>query len=184
MTVSRLLHSWQAGDQAALDELMPLIYAELHKLATSYMRRERAGHTFRPTDLVSEAYLRLAAGGPLASNDRVHFFALAARTMRQILVDSARHRSASKRGGGERPATLDEAIAAEDRPEQLVALDDALSELSKHDARKARAIELYYYGGLTQDEIALVLEVHVNTVARDLRLGQAWLQTYVDADRT
>ena len=182
-TVTRLLRDWQGGDKSALDKLMPLIYAEFHKLAAGYMRRERPGHTFRPTDLISEAYLRLVEGGPPASNDRMHFYAIAARIMRQILVDSARHRRASKRGGGERPLALDESIAAADRPEQLLALDDALTKLSKHDERKARAIELYYYGGLTQDEIAMTLDVHVNTVARDLRLGQAWLQTHLANER-
>jgi len=182
-TVTRLLHAWQSGDKAALDEIMPLIYAELHKLAASCMYRERPGHTFRPTDLISEAYLRFVEGAPPALNDRVHFFAIAARIMRQILVDSARHRCALKRGGGERPLTLDEAIAAVARSEQLIMLDDALTELGKHDERKTRVIELYYYGGLTQDEIALALGVHVNTVARDLRLGQAWLQTHLDDRR-
>ena len=177
-TVTRLLRDWQGGNKAALDKLIPLIYTELHKLAASYMYRERAGHTFRPTDLVSEAYLRLVEGAPPASNDRVHFFAIAARTMRQILVDSARRRCASKRGSGRRPVTFDEAVAA-DRPEQLVELDDALIEGSKLDERKGRAIELYFYGSLTQDEIALALDIHVNTVSRDLRLGQAWIQTYL-----
>src|SRR5262245_25730443 len=143
-TVTRLLRDWQGGDQAALDELMPLIYEELHKVAASYMQRERAGHTFRPTDLISEAYLRLVKGQPPVSNDRMHFFAIAARTMRQILVDSARYRCASKRGGGKRPVTFDEALEGADRPESLVALDDALVELAKHDQRKGRAIELYY----------------------------------------
>lgn len=180
--VTLLLRDWQGGNKAALNELMPLIYAELHKLAASYLHRERAGHTFHPTDLVSEAYLRLVVGGPPASNDRVQFFAIAARTMRQILVDSARRRCASKRGSGRRPVTFDEAVAAADRPEQLVELDDALIELSKLDERKGRAIELYFYGGLTQDEIALALDIHVNTVARDLRLGQAWIQTYLTVE--
>jgi len=175
---SQLLRNWQGSNKAALNELMPLIYAELHKLAASYLHRERAGHTFHPTDLVWEAYLRLVVGGPPASNDRVQFFAIAARTMRQILVDSARRRCASKRGSGRRPVTFDEAVAA-DRPEQLVELDDALIEGSKLDERKGRAIELYFYGSLTQDEIALALDIHVNTVSRDLRLGQAWIQTYL-----
>jgi RNA polymerase sigma factor (TIGR02999 family) len=180
-TVTQLLRCWQAGDRDALHELVPLIYGELHKLAANRMNRERPGHTFRPTDLVSELYLRLVEGAPPPAADRVQFFAIAARLMRQILVDSARRRSASKRGGGAPPATLDEAVAAADRPEHLVAIDEALAELSKRDERKARVIELYYFGGLTQDEIALVLDIHVNTVARDLRLGQAWIQTQLDA---
>ena len=180
--VTRLLRDWQAGEQRALDELVPLIYAELHKLAASHLRRERPGRTLQPTELVSEAYLRLVEGELPASMNRKTFFAIAARIMRQILVDSARRRCASKRGGGERPITLEETVAAVDRPELLVALDDQLLELSKHDERKARVIELYYYGGLTQEEIALELDVHVNTVARDLRLGQAWLQTRLMAE--
>lgn len=181
-TVTRLLRCWKMGDQAALDQLMPLIHAELRKLAVRYMRRERCGHTLQPTELVHELYLRLVEQGPPSSNDRVHFIAIAARIMRQILVDSARHRCASKRGGGERPIPLDEAIAAIDRPERLIALDDALNELARRDGRTARAIELHYYGGLTQDEIALELGVHVNTVAKLLRLGQAWLRTHLGGE--
>lgn len=180
-TITRLLHDWQGGDAAALDKLTPLIYAELRKIAASYMNRERPGHTLRPTDLVQELYVRLIEYGPPSANDKRHFFAIAARIMRQILVDSARYRCATKRGSGERPVTFDERIAAVDRPELLVELDDALAELAKVDERAARVIELYYYGGLTQDEVALVLEVHVNTIARDLRFGLAWVQTYLDA---
>jgi RNA polymerase sigma factor (TIGR02999 family) len=180
-TVSRLLRDWQAGDRSALDELWPLIHGELHRRAARYLHRERAGHTLRPTELLSELYLRLVEQEPPASNDRIHFLAIAGRIMRQILVDSARHRCASKRGGGQRPVTFDEAIAAADRPELLVELDDALIELARHDERAARVIELSYYCGLTQDEIALFLDVHINTVARDLRFGLAWIQTYLDA---
>jgi RNA polymerase sigma-70 factor (ECF subfamily) len=181
-TVTRLLRAWQDGDETALDSLMPLIYTELHKIARRFMQQERAGHTLRPTALVSEAYLRLVEKEPPAANNRVHFFAIAAQIMRQILVDSARSRCASKRGGGQRPLTLDETIAAVDRPEELVALDEALIALSKHYPRKAQAIELCYFGGLTHDEIALKLDVHPNTVARDLRLGEALLRTYLTAE--
>ena len=178
-TVTMLLRDWRGGDQQAVDELLPLVYRELHKLAASYMRGERPGHTLRPTDLVNEAYLRLADGGQPEWSDRTHFFAIAARTMRQILVDHARKRSAAKRGAGERPVTFDDALASGERPEELVALDDALEALAKMDERKARAIELHYFGGLTHDEIANVLDVHINTVGRDLKLAEAWIHRHL-----
>ena len=181
-TVTVLLRDWRSGDQAAFDELVPQVYAELHKLAAAYMRGERPGHTLRPNDLVSEAYLRLAKAGTGEApewKDRVHFFAIAARTMRQILVDHARKRNAAKRGDGARPVTFDEALAAGERPEELVALDEALQALAGFDERKARIIELHYFGGLTQNEVAEVLEVHVNTVGRDLRLAEAWIHRHL-----
>src|SRR5687768_9966681 len=128
-TVTVLLRDWRGGDQSALDALMPLVYAELHKLAASYMRGERAGHTMRATDLVGEAYVRLAEGTQPDLNDRAHFFAIAARTMRQILVDHARKRSAEKRGSGDRPVTFDEGLVGAERPEEIVALDEALEAL-------------------------------------------------------
>jgi len=181
-TVTLLLRDWRGGDRAALDELLPIIYAELHKLAAGYLRGERVGHTFRPTDLVSEAYLRLADGAKPEWNDRVHFFAIAARTMRQILVDHARKRNAAKRGDGDRPVTFDEGTIAAAPPERMIALDDALVALEAFDERKARAIELHYFVGLTHDEIAEALGVHVNTVGRDLRLGEAWIQRHIRGD--
>lgn len=158
---------------------MPIVYDELRRLADRQLRGERPGHTFRPTDLVSEAYLRLTAGTPPDLNDRAHFFAVAARTMRQILIDHARRRSAGKRGPNAKRTTFDEASVSTDRAEDMVALDDALQALAEFDERKARAVELHYFGGLTQDEIALVLDVHVNTVARDLRLSAAWLNRFM-----
>jgi RNA polymerase sigma factor (TIGR02999 family) len=177
--VTLLLRDWRAGDRAALDELIPKIYAELHRLAAKYLRGERVDHTLRPTDLVSEAYLRLADGEHPDWNDRVHFFAIAARTMRQILVDHARKRNAVKRGDGERPVTLDEGLVAVDRPEAMIALDEALSALETFDERKARVIDLHYFGGLTHQEVAEVLGVHANTVARDLRLAEAWIHRHL-----
>ncbi len=144
------------------------------------MRRERVGHTFRATDLVSEAYLKLSEGAPLQLADRAHFFAIAVRHMRQILVDHARRRAANKRGAGTRRVTLDDAIAV-DHSEDLIALDDALRALASHDERKAQVVELHYLGGLTQDEIARVLDVHVNTVARDLRFAAAWLARQLES---
>ena len=177
-----LLRDWRSGDRAALDELMPLIYGELHKLAASYLRSERPGHTLRSTDLISEAYLRLLGGAPPELSDRTHFFGIAARTMRQILVDHARKRSAGKRGAGERPITLDDQVALASRPDQLVALDAALEAFEAVDERKARVVELHYFGGMTQEEIATLLAIHINTVARDLRLAEAWLNRRLRED--
>ena len=175
-TLTLLLRDWRAGDEGAFEEIVPKVYSELNGLAERYMRGERAWHTFKPGDLVAEAYLRLAATGEQPEwTDRVHFFAIAARTMRQILVDHARARARVKRGGGARPVTLDEAIVAGERPEELVALDEALQALASQDERKARVVELHYFGGLNQNEIANVLEIHVNTVARDLRFAEAWI---------
>jgi len=171
-----LLRDWRGGDASALQELMPLIYAELHKLAASYMRDERPGHTLRPTDLVGEAYLRLADGNSPELESRVHFFGIAARVMRQILVDHARKHNAEKRGAGKRPVTLEEDAVAVESPADLVALDDMLEALAKFDERKARAVELHYFGGLTHLEIAAVLGVHANTVNRDLQLALAWIR--------
>ena len=180
-TITVLLRAWRAGDRDALDALMPQIYRELHRLAEVFLRGERAGHTFSPTDLVSEAYLRLGSAQPDDWADRVHFFALAARAMRQLLVDHARRRVAAKRGGGQRPVTLDEQLVGTDRPDELLRLDEALDALAAEDERKARVVELHYFGGLTQSEIAAALEIHANTVARDLRFAQAWLQRHLVA---
>jgi RNA polymerase sigma factor (TIGR02999 family) len=172
--VTQLLQAWRSGDQAAFDQLMPLVYDELHRLADIHLRGERAGHTFRPTDLVSEAYMRLSKGTPPSLNDRIHFFAVAARSMRQILIDHARKRRARKRAAGE-AVELDADTIGTQRAEDLVALDDALQALTAIDERKGRIVELHYFGGLTQEEIATLIGVHANTVARDLRLGEAWL---------
>lgn len=174
-TVTALLRDWRAGDRMAGEVLMPRVYDELHALAARHLRGERPGHTFRPTDLVSEAYLRLSTGAQPEYADRLHFFAIAARTMRQVLVDHARRRGAAKRNDGARPVSFDEAVVDTDRPDDLVALDQALLELAKLDERKARAIELSYFGGLTHGEIGEILEVHINTVGRDLKLAEAWL---------
>lgn len=174
-----LLQAWRAGDRGALDALVPMVYDELHRLAGMFIRGERAGHTFRATDLVSEAYLRILGEQPEVWNDRVHFFAIAARAMRQALVDHARRRTAIKRGGGQRPVTLDETLVGTDRPEELLELDDALEALGQSDQRKARVVELHYFGGLTQAEIAAALDLHANTVARDLRFAEAWLRRHM-----
>jgi RNA polymerase sigma factor (TIGR02999 family) len=174
--LTTLLRAWQRGDRAAFEQIVPVIYGELHRLSMLHLRGERPGHTFTPTDLISEAYLRLVEGAPLEFKDRAHFFAIASRCMRQILVDHARKRHAKKRGEGERPAEFDEKRIAIDQPADLVALDQALDELAAFDERRAHIIELYYFGGLTQEQIAAVCEVHVNTIARDLRIATAWLR--------
>jgi RNA polymerase sigma factor (TIGR02999 family) len=176
-----LLRAWQQGDRAAFDQIAPLIYDELHRLAAFHLRGERPGYTFGPTDLISEAYLRLAGGAQLQLHDRAHFFAIASRNMRQILVDRARKRCAEKRGAGHQPVVFDETLVPTDRPYELVALDEALDELAQLDARKARITELHYFGGLTQEEIAAVCDLHVNTVSKDLRLSEAWLRNRLRA---
>jgi RNA polymerase sigma factor (TIGR02999 family) len=175
-TVTALLNEWRRGDAGAADELLPLVWDELRKLAAHHMRRERPGHTFSPTDLISEAYVRLVQGAPDTWDDRVHFYAIAARVMRQILVDHARKRAADERGAGAEKVELDGNAVAIERPAQVLALDDALHELAKFDERKARAIELVYFGGMTQDEVAAVLEVSVTTVARDVKVAEAWIR--------
>lgn len=178
-SVTDLLQAWADGDRNAFDRLTPLVYGELQRLAGAYLRRERPDHTLSPTELVSEAFLRLVGGEHPAYDHRVQFFAVAARHMRRILIDHARRRTAGKRGGRDRPVTLDEGLVAGGRPEELVALDDALEALAAVDERKARAVELHYFGGMSHKEIAAVLSVHENTVARDLRLAQAWLHRHM-----
>lgn len=176
--ITDLLQAWAHGDRDAFDRLTALVYRELHRIADAYMRRERPGHTLSATALVSEAFLRLVGGEHPAYEHRAQFFAVAARHMRRILVDHARRRAADKRGGrgeGGRPVTLDEALVSGARPDELVALDDALVALAAVDERKARAVELHYFGGLSHKEVAVVLAVHENTVARDLRLAEAWM---------
>lgn len=177
--VTSLLRAWRQGDRAAFDQVVPLIHDELRRLAAFHLYGERPGHTFSPTDMISEAYLRLASGGRLEFNDRAHFFAIASNNMRQILVDHARKRGTAKRGAGHRPVEFEDRRVAVDRPWELVELDDALLELAKQDERKSKVVELYYFGGLTQDEIAEVLGIHINTVGRELRFSEAWLRRFM-----
>jgi RNA polymerase sigma factor (TIGR02999 family) len=175
-TVTRLLRAWRAGDQSALSKLTRLIDARLHKLAEKHLRGERKGHTFGPTELVSEAYLRLLVEEHHPEwNDRIHFLAIVGRTMRHVLVDHARRRNSAKRGQGVRPVTFDEELIAAEGPSAMIAIDEALSALAKHDERKARVIELHYLCGLTHQEVADALDVHVNTVGRDLQFAEAWI---------
>jgi RNA polymerase sigma factor (TIGR02999 family) len=180
--ITGLLRAWNTGDQAALDRLTTLVYEELHRLARIYMKRERAGNSLQTTALVHEAYLRLVDITDVHWKDRVHFFALSAQLMRRILVDAARARKAAKRGGGAQKVThslavnLDEiADASSRRGNELIALDDALTALAQIDSRKARVIELRFFGGLSVEESAEVLEVSPQTVMRDWKLAKAWL---------
>ncbi len=172
--VTLLLAEWAKGNQQALDELTPLVYKELRQLAASYLRKERQGHTLQPTALVHEAYLRLVDQKNPSWQDRSHFFGVAARLMRQILVDHARRRQAGKRAGLKVP--LEEAVSFQhERSRDLVALDSGLNALEKLDPRKCKAVELRYFGGLSMDEIAQALDVSPVTVRRDLRMAEAWL---------
>jgi RNA polymerase sigma factor (TIGR02999 family) len=174
--VTRLLLAWSEGDQEALDRLMPLVYGELRRLAQSYMRREQAGHTLQTTALIHEAYLRLIDAGQVRLESRTHFFAVASRLMRQILVDFARSRGYQKRGGDAQQVSLDEALViGQPRDEDLVALDEALTALAEVDERKARVVELRFFGGLTEAEMAETLKVSPETVRRDWRLAKSWL---------
>jgi RNA polymerase sigma factor (TIGR02999 family) len=175
--VTDLLVAWRRGDGAALERLVPLVEFDLRQLARRHMRRERAGHTLQTTALVNEAYLRLVDGTGVRARDRVHFFALAARLMRHILVDHARAKANQKRGGGLRRVPLDGADAlCPDRGHDLVALDDALEALSALDRRRGQVVELRYFGGLTVDETARVLNVSAQTVMRDWNLARVWLR--------
>jgi RNA polymerase sigma factor (TIGR02999 family) len=175
------LRRWRNGDARAFDELLPRVYAELRQLAHARLRRERPDHTLSATALVHEAYLRLAAAGPVDWQDRAHFFAVASRAMRRILVDYAKERGAQKRGGDMvrvafDPEQLARLLVVDDPdPDALVALDGALARLEVEHPRHARAIELRYFGGLTLDEMGSVLEVSAPTAMRDLRFAQAWL---------
>lgn len=156
---------------------MPLVYEELRRLAHSYMRGERPGHTLQTTALVNEAYLRLADYRGIRRQERAHFFAIAARLMRRILIDHARTRARQKRGGGALRLALDEAaVLSPERSRELLALDEALSRLAKLDPRKSRVVELRFFGGLYNDEIAELLDVSVKTVTRDWQMAEAWLR--------
>jgi RNA polymerase sigma-70 factor (ECF subfamily) len=179
--ITQLLGAWSAGDENALEKLMPLVYDELHRLARAYMGRERPGHTLQTTALVHEAYLRLIDSGRAGLQDRSHFFALCAKLMRRILVDWARARLSLKRGGDVQILDLEESLVVSPHASsELVALDDALKALEAFDPRKAQIIELRFFGGLSVDETAEVLKVSVETVARDWRLAKSWLRRELD----
>ena len=174
--VTELLIAWSGGDSSALETLIPAIHGELQRLARRQMRREREGHTLQTTALVNEAYLRLVDLSRIRWQDRAHFFAMSARLMRRILVDHARSRRYLKRGGGAVRVSFDEALAvSRESAADLVALDDALQALARLDPRKGQVVELRYFGGLSVDETANVLQVSPETVIRDWRLSKAWL---------
>ncbi|MDQ6675853.1 MAG: sigma-70 family RNA polymerase sigma factor [Acidobacteriota bacterium] len=171
-----MLRAWGDGEDSALDTLVPLIHGELHRLAGRYMQRERAGHTLQTTALVNEAYLRLVDARDIRWHDRVHFFAVSARIMRRILVDLARAKRNQKHGGRERRLGLDEvAIISPERGRELLALDEALDRLAALSLRQSRVVELRYFGGLSETEIAEVLKISTRTVRQDWSLGRAWL---------
>ncbi|HKG22909.1 MAG TPA: sigma-70 family RNA polymerase sigma factor [Blastocatellia bacterium] len=180
--VTRLLLDWSRGDRAALDQLMPVVYDELRKIAQSYLKGERPAHTLQPTALIHEAYVRLIAQNIPAWQSRAHFYGIAAQLMRQILVDHARGYNAAKRGGGQKLSLDDATIFSEERASDLVALDDALAALAALDQRKCRVIELRYFGGMSVEETAEALGVSVATVGRELRLAQAWLHREVGSN--
>lgn len=174
--ITRALHQMRSGDQSAERELMLLVYPELRRLAARFMRRERPGHTLQATALVHEAYLRLAGQQPQEWQDRAHFFGAAANVMREILVDHARKQQSAKRGGGKQKINLDEVLLiSSENAETVLRVDEALSRLQKYDPRQCRVVEMRFFVGLTETEIAEVLGVGVRTVKRDWNMARAWL---------
>jgi RNA polymerase sigma factor (TIGR02999 family) len=174
--VTRLLLAWSRGDESALQNLIPMVYRELRRLAHRYMSRERPAHTLQTTALIHEAYQRLVDAPHVGWQDRTHFYAVCAQLMRRILVDYARSRRYQKRGGGIQLAPFDEMlIAPRERGRDLVALDEALTALASLDPRKAQVVELRFFGGLTADETAGVLKVSPDTVLRDWKMAKVWL---------
>lgn len=174
--ITRLLQEWKDGDETAIDRLFPLVYNELKRQARNYLNRERSNHTLQPTALVHEVYLRLIKLNETKWDDRSHFYAISAITMRRILVDHAREFSAEKRGGGLLRVTFENLqVANEMKSAQLLDLDEALDKLAKIEARKARVVEMIYFGGLNQKEIAEVLQVTEKTVQRDWTFAKLWL---------
>lgn len=179
--VTQLLVAWNAGDRKALDEMVPFVYDELHRLATRYLSRERPGHTLAPTALVSEVYLRLIDQRKTDWRNRAQFVGLAASMMRRILANYARDRAAAKRGGGREPVSLSLIEAPSGAPDvDLIALEDALDRLAAMDPRKAKVVELRFYGGLTMEETAEVIGVSLATVEREWSFARAWLYKAIE----
>jgi RNA polymerase sigma factor (TIGR02999 family) len=179
--ITQLLKAWRGGEEQAFEELAPRVYAELRKIAHGYIRHEREGGTLQATALVNEVWIRLAESGGADWNDRAHFFAVSAQMMRRILVDTARARGRMKRGGDAVKVDLDEIPDLfSGRGEELIAVDDALKALAKFDPRKARVIELRFFGGLSVEETAAVLSISPQTVMRDWRLARSWLMREMD----
>jgi len=179
--ITGLLVAWSDGDPEALEDLAPLVYQELHRLARTYMRRERAGHLLQTTALIHEAYIRLADWRNVRWKNRAHFFGLAAQVMRHVLVDFARSREYAKRGGGMKRVALDEATGVESGNAYLLGVEDALRALEKIDAFKSKLVELRFFAGLTVEEAAVVLNVSPRTAAREWSLARAWLYRALQA---
>ena len=173
--ISLLLADWSKGDEVALEQLMPLVYDELRRMAHGYMKRQPSGHTFQTTELIHETYLKLAKQEQQNWQNRAHFFGVAASGMRHILVDYARSKHSQKRGGWQDRVTLSDAVGSTAESKDIVALDDALKALAALDERKSRVVELKYFAGITNEEIAEVLKVSIDTVKRDWRFARTWL---------
>lgn len=183
--ITRLLSQLREGHSEAAAKLVPLVYKQLHRLATSYMRHERQDHTLQPTALVNEAYVRLVAQENREWRDRAHFFGVAARLMREILVDHARARQAEKRGGLAKKLSLDPTLEfSSGKSRELIALDDALRDLERFDPQQGRIVELRFFGGLTVEETAEVLGVSPRTVKRDWSVARAWLHGQLSSKKT
>jgi RNA polymerase sigma factor (TIGR02999 family) len=174
--ITQLLMAWGDGDKQALDRLMPFVYNELRRLAKNYMRNQRSDHTLQTTALVNEAYLRLIDSSQVRWQNRTHFFAISAQLMRRILVDFARAKKANKRGGDNQKITFDEQLpVSEEKESDLLALDEALQELALLNARQAQIVEMRYFGGMNEKEVAEALEISTRTVRRDWSVARAWL---------
>ena len=183
--VTRLLQAWAAGDQQALDELFPLVYAEVHQVAHNALRGETPGRRLQTTELVNEAYMRLARQKRVRWQNRAHFLGIASQVMRRILVDQARRRQADKRGAGLPPITLDTAtIATPEVPVEVVELDDALRRLTVLDARQGQVVELRFFGGLSVEETAEVMRISARTVKREWSSARVWLKRELSEPRT
>ncbi|HEX7330048.1 MAG TPA: sigma-70 family RNA polymerase sigma factor [Pyrinomonadaceae bacterium] len=183
--ITELLAEWREGNQSALDELYPLVYDELHRLARRYMSRERKDHTLQTTALINEAYVRLVDQKNVNWANRSHFFAISAQIMRRILIDHARRYAYAKRGGGAQQVSLEEVAAlAPEQGRELMRLDEALKSLAERDPRRSQVVELRYFGGLNNEEIAGVLHVSENTVMRDWNMARAWLYQQLSENAT
>jgi RNA polymerase sigma-70 factor, ECF subfamily len=183
--ITQLLRAWSNGDQTALDRLVPLVYAELHRLARAYMRGEQAGHTLQSTALINEAWVRLIDWKNVEWQNRAHFFGVAAQMMRRILVDFARERGAIRHGGAAKQVALEEAVfVSESRGAEIIALDEALHALAEFDERKSKIVEMRFFGGLGVEETAAVLKLSSRTVKREWNLARAWLYRELKGERS
>ena len=182
--VTKLLELWRGGEEGAFDRLLPLVYDELRQVAAAYMRRERPGHTMQTTALIHEAYMRLADVQSLDVNDRSHFFAVAARAMRRILVDHARSQQSAKRVGAHRRLPLEEAVAmpADNPPGHVIAVHEALEKLAAVHPRQAQLVEMRFFGGFSEDEVSEILELSRSTMTRDWRFARQWLRRHMEPD--